>query len=147
AFAPKMLRPRHLARHALADLFLDTWVCNAHTTASDALWGGVPVLTCPGETFASRVAASLLTAVGLPEMVAPSLESYQEIAVGLAESPGSLQQIRERLLVNRLTFPLFDTPSFTRNLEQAYLQMWQRQQAGLPPESFAVSASPPTFGS
>ncbi len=140
------LRPRrfadtkaeHLARHRLADLFLDTRVFVAHTTAADALWSGVPLLTCPGETFASRVAASMLEAVGLPELVVPDLESYERRAVDLARNPSVLRAVRAQLRSRRRTWPLFDTPRFVCNLERAYLAMWSRHEIGEEPGMLAV---------
>ena len=139
-FAPHMSLPEHLARHRLADLFLDTLPCNAHTTASDALWAGLPVLTQLGETFAGRVAASLLRAVGLPELVTESAQAYDALALELASNAPKLAALRERLAANRLTEPLFDTALFTRHIEVAYTAMWQRHQAGLPPEHIVVSS-------
>jgi protein O-GlcNAc transferase len=130
----------HLARLRLADLFLDTRPYNAHATAQDALWAGLPVLTCPGDSFASRVAASQLHAIGLPELVASSLAEYEDLALSLARSPEKLAAIKAKLLRNQETEPLFDTTGFTRYLEAAYTTMWQRQQEGLPPESFTVPA-------
>ncbi len=125
-FAPRCPMPEHLARQRVADLFLDTLPYNAHTTASDALWTGVPVLTQMGESFASRVAASLLTAAGLPELIASTTEEYEELAVGLAGDPHRLTGIRERLERHRLTAPLFDTKAFTGHLETAYQAMYAR---------------------
>jgi protein O-GlcNAc transferase len=119
-FAPTLPNPAHLARFAIADLFLDTLPYNAHTVASDALWGGCPVLTCAGKTFASRVAGSLLQAVGLPELVTTSLGDYQTRALNLARNPESIREVRDKLQRSKLTSPLFDTPQFTRNLEAAY---------------------------
>ena len=133
-FGPIMRLPEHLARLRVADLFLDTLPYNAHTTGSDALWAGVPVLTCMGRTFPSRVGASLLRAVGLPELVTDNLADYEAQAVGLASNPHELRELRETLQRNRLTAPLFDTPTFTRHLEQAYETMMQRQRSGLPPD-------------
>ena len=141
-FAPLIPAGRNLARQRLADLFLDTLPVNAHTTASDALWAGLPVLTCMGNTFAGRVAASLLYAVGLPELVTASLVEYEELARALAQDPERLAAIKAKLLRNRKTKPLFDTARFTRDLEAAYTGMWGRQQAGLPPASFAVPGAP-----
>jgi predicted O-linked N-acetylglucosamine transferase (SPINDLY family) len=129
----------HLARHQLADLFLDTLYYNAHATASDALWAGVPVLTCSGATFASRVAGSLLRAVGLPEFVTHSLADYEALALTLAREPTRLAAIKEKLAHNRETCPLFDTPGFTRHIEAAYITMWERAQRGEPPQSFAIA--------
>ena len=137
-FAPRMPPPEHLARHRLADLFLDTRPYNAHTTASDALWMGLPLLTCPGETFASRVAASLLRTIAMPELVTPSLGAYEEMARELARAPARLAAIKEQLARNRETSPLFDVARFTRDLETAYSMMWDRQQRGDAPASFAV---------
>jgi predicted O-linked N-acetylglucosamine transferase (SPINDLY family) len=136
-----MKRDEHLARTRLADLFLDTLPHNAHTTASDALWCGVPVLTCMGTTFAGRVAASLLRAVGLDELVTHSLEDYEAMAMNLALHPGRLDALKARLARNRDKAPLFDTPGYTRSLEAAYRRMWERQQSGLLPESFAMEPS------
>jgi protein O-GlcNAc transferase len=125
-FAPRLALPQHLARHRLADLFLDTVPYNAHTTASDALWMGLPVLTCAGETFASRVAGSLLTAVGLPELITSSLEEYEALALHLAQHPTELTALHDQLLASRHSSALFDTPRFTRHLEAAYRQLWEK---------------------
>jgi protein O-GlcNAc transferase len=133
-FAPRMDLPEHLARHRLADLFLDTINCNAHTTASDALWTGLPVLTCIGETFAGRVAASLLHAVQMPEMIANSLEEYEALAGRLASEPELLAAMRAKLDHDRLEKPLFDARRFARHIESAYLQMAERSRAGLQPD-------------
>jgi protein O-GlcNAc transferase len=125
-FAPRLSHTAHLGRLALADLVLDTLPYNAHTTASDALWSGVPVLTCPGETFASRVAGSLLQTMGLPELIADNLEHYQRKARELAEQPEILAALKEKVRECRRTSPLFDAVRFTRNLEAAYRTMWNR---------------------
>ena len=140
-FAPKAPNPEHLARHQLADLFLDTLPLCAHTTASDALWAGLPVLTCVGNTFGGRVAASLLHAVGLPEMVTHSLAQYEARALALARDRSALAAIRAKLARNRDTHPLFDTRRFTRHIEKAYAGMWQRYCDGAPPGAFAVEAA------
>ena len=137
-FAPAWPLADHLARHRLADLFLDTLPCGAHTGASDALWAGLPVLTCLGTSFAGRVAASLLHAIGLPDMVMHSLEDYETRALELAHNPNALAEIRERLARNRETHAPFDTARFTRNLETAYEQMVKRHRSGEPPRAFAV---------
>jgi protein O-GlcNAc transferase len=137
-FAPIAPIAEHLARHRHADLFLDTLPCNAHTTASDALWAGLPVLTCAGTTFASRVAASAVTAAGLPELIAPSPEAYEQLALDLARTPARLRELRERLEQNRATAPLFDIAGYTRSLEAAYARMWERWRAGETPAAFAV---------
>ena len=143
-FAGRLPKPRHLERHQLADLFLDTWIYNAHTTASDALWAGLPVLTCIGETFPARVAASLLQAVGLPELITHSLEEYEELAVWLATQPTESVALREKLWHNRLRMPLFDTDRFARHLERAYEMMWERHIQGLPPAPLRVAPLPST---
>jgi predicted O-linked N-acetylglucosamine transferase (SPINDLY family) len=138
-FADRMAPADHLARHRAADLFLDTLPYNAHTTASDALWTGLPVLTCLGETFAGRVAASLLHAVGLPELVTTTMADYQRMAIELATEPNKLAAIRATLAANRLTTALFDTRRFTGNIEAAYTAMHARHQAGLPPNLINIS--------
>jgi predicted O-linked N-acetylglucosamine transferase (SPINDLY family) len=140
-FAPKQLPADHLARIGNADLFLDTLPYNAHTTASEALWAGLPLVTCLGSTFPSRVAASLLKAVGLGELITHSLEDYEVLALNLAKEPSRLGSLRERLAHNRTTKPLFDTERFTRNIEAAYATMWQRYQSGQKPQAFDVDGT------
>ncbi len=137
-FAAPMPLPEHLARHRAADLFIDTLPYNAHTTASDALWAGLPVLTRMGESFAARVAASLLCAIGLPELVTTTQAHYESTAVELATHPDRLAELKDRLHRNRLTMPLFDTASFARHLENAYTQMYERHQADLGPAPIYV---------
>ncbi len=137
-FSPAMPISDHLARHALADLFLDTLPINAHTTASDALWAGLPVLTVLGDCFAGRVAASLLNAVGLPEMIAGSLADYEALALALAREPERLGEARARLRANLATSPLFSIDLYTRHLEAAFSQMWDIHKTGAPPQAFAV---------
>jgi predicted O-linked N-acetylglucosamine transferase (SPINDLY family) len=137
-FAPPLPYGEHLARLGSADLMLDTLPYNAHTTASDALWAGVPVLTCRGRTFASRVAASLLRAVGLPELVTASLEEYETLARRLAGDPALLRGLRSKLESNRSNMPLFDTDGFRRHLEAAYTTMWDIHRRGERPRSFSV---------
>jgi len=139
-FAQSTGLPDHLARHRYADLFLDTFYYNAHATASDALWAGLPVLTCPGEAFAARVAASLLTAIGLPELIARTRDEYEAMALDLAAHPDRLAAIRRKLADNRTTQPLFDTARYARYLEQAYLRMHDRYRAGLPPDHIVIDA-------
>ena len=134
---------RHLARLALADLFLDTLPYNAHAGGSDALWAGVPIVTCKGQTFAGRVGASLLGAVGLPELVAESLETYEALALKLACDPDMLASVKAKLTRNRTTEPLFDTRRFTRSLEAAYLAMWQAQQRGEAPAFISIEDTAP----
>jgi predicted O-linked N-acetylglucosamine transferase (SPINDLY family) len=137
-FARRSELADHLARHRLADLFLDTLIYNAHTTAADALWMGVPVITCLGSSFAGRVAASLLHAIGLPDLVTTSLEEYESLALRIAQQPSLLKEFRDRLERNRSSYPLFDTDRYRRSLESAYLRMWQSWQEGRAPEAFAV---------
>lgn len=137
-FARRMALPEHLARHRLADLFLDTLPCNAHTTASDALWAGLPVLTQIGETFAGRVAASLLTAIGLPELITSTPQAYEDLAIELATNSEKLAAIKRKLADNRLTTPLFDTKLFAKHIEAAYTTMHERCRAGLPPDHIYV---------
>ena len=137
-FAPVLPLSEHLARHRCADLFLDTLPFNAHVTASDALWAGLPLLTCAGNTFVGRVAGSLSRAVGLGELVTTSLEEYEALALRLARDVGLLIGLRERLAQNRLTCSLFDTERYARNLETAYSRMWERWRAGRPPAAFSV---------
>ena len=138
-FAPRIeSMADHLARLSLADLFLDTLPCNAHTTAVDALWAGLPVLTCVGSTFPGRVAASLLHAIGLPEMVTPSLSAYEALAFRLATEQSVLADVRAKLARNRMHCALFDTAKFTRHLEAAYRGMLAAATQGRAPESFAV---------
>ena len=137
-FAPKRALPEHLARHRLADLFLDTLPYNAHTTASDALWAGLPLVTCAGRSFAARVAASLLGAVGLPELATSSLEAYRDLALALARDPDRLGALRDKLTANLATAPLFDTDRTRRQVEMAFEVAWRRRLAGLEPRSFDV---------
>lgn len=138
-FAPRVPIADHLARHDLADIFLDTIPYNAHTTASDALWMCLPVVTIAGDTFASRVAASLLRAANLPELVTASLEEYEALALKLANDSALLENYRERLLHNSSEIPLFNTAAFTTHLEHAYQQMHQAYLAGAPSQSFSVA--------
>jgi predicted O-linked N-acetylglucosamine transferase (SPINDLY family) len=139
-FAPKIPPPAHLARHGLADLFLDTLPYNAHTSASDALWAGLPLLTCRGDQFDGRVAASLLEAMGLGELVTHSLEEYEAMARALARDAARLSALRARLAKNRAASPLFDTDRFRKDIEAAYARMTEISRAGRMPESFAVPA-------
>ena len=137
-FAPSLPKAEHLARHQHADIFLDTLFYNAHTTASDALWAGVPVLTAPGDTFASRVCAGLLQAVGLPELVCPDLAAYAARALLLARQPEMLAKLRQKLAQQRLTAPLFDTDHFARALDHALVAMWLRHEQEQPPGPITV---------
>jgi predicted O-linked N-acetylglucosamine transferase (SPINDLY family) len=136
-FAPIVPPADHLARFSCADLFLDTLPCNAHTTASDALWAGVPVLTCCGETFAGRVAGSLLNAAGIPELITQSPEEYEQVALALAEDRDRLAALRSRVRTARDGL-LFDLPKLAGEIEAAYLRMWQNWRLGQKPAAFAL---------
>lgn len=138
-FAGTVAFDQHMARLQLADIFLDTLPYNAHATASDALWAGVPVVTCKGEGFAGRVGASLLLAAGLPELVTASLAEYEALALKLAKSPAALAALREKLVRNRETAPLFDTDRLRLGIEAAYRQMATTARRGEPPASFSVT--------
>ena len=138
-FAPRLPPDAHLARHRLADLFVDTLPYNAHTTASDALWAGLPVLTCMGTAFPGRVAGSLLRAAGLPELVTVSLAEYEALALRLATTPSLLADYRARLAAQRASCPLFDTDRFRRHIEAAYVEMVARQRRGEAPAAFTVA--------
>ncbi len=137
-FAPVVPPPAHLERHRHADLFLDTSPCNAHTTASDALWCGLPVLTCAGETFAGRVAGSLLTAIGLGELVTSSLEQYEQMAIDLIGAPERLKSLRGKIERERDVNSLFDLPRAKAAIEAAYERMWQRWRDGEEPVGFSI---------
>jgi protein O-GlcNAc transferase len=137
-FAPHLPKEEHLARLRLADLAIDTRIVNGAATTSDALWAGVPVLTLQGSHFASRMSSSILSAVGLPELITYDIETYETLAVCLAQNPERLNSIRKKLAKNRLTKPLFDTLRFTRNLEKAYQKMMEIWQAGDEPRQIDV---------
>ena len=137
-FGERLPLPEYLARYRVADLFLDTFPYNAGATASDALWAGLPVLTRMGETFASRVAASLLNAVHLPELITSTPEEYEARAIDFALNPEKLGRIRRQLKENRLTTPLFDVKGFTANIESAYMQMYEKYRAGMRPDHIYV---------
>jgi len=141
-FAPWLPNAEHLARYRAADLFLDTLPVNAHTTASDALWAGLPVLTCQGLSFAARVGASLLHTLRLPELVTHDLAAYEARALELAHSPRALGHLRARLDVHRQASPLFDTARFCRHLESAFERMWQLHASGQPPAPLQIAALP-----
>ncbi|SEH04844.1 Uncharacterised protein [Candidatus Venteria ishoeyi] len=141
-FAPKKPLAEHLARTALADLFLDTLIYNAHTTMSDALWAGVPAITCMGKSFAARVGASLLQAAGLPELITNNLQDYENLALSLARNPDKLAAIKHQLKTNRDSCALFNTPMFVKHLETAYEMMWARAKQGLPPAHIQVPSAP-----
>jgi predicted O-linked N-acetylglucosamine transferase (SPINDLY family) len=142
-FAGRLPYPQHLARLKLADLFLDTLPYNAGATASDCLWMGVPLLTCVGEAYASRMGGSLLRVMGLTELITDNLEDYERRAIELLSEPERLRDLRTRLVRERQNSPLFDTVRFCRHLEAAYRTMWQRAERGEGPESFTVDSLPP----
>jgi len=137
-FGEHLPKPEYLARYRVADLFLDTLPYNAGTTASDALRMGLPVLTCMGNSFASRVAASVINAINLPELITTTQEQYESLAIELATHPEQLKIIKDKLANNLSTAPLYDTPLFTRHLESAYLTMYDRYQQGLEPDHIYV---------
>ena len=137
-FAQHMKMSEHLARHKAADLFIDTFPYNAHTTASDALWAGLPVLTLMGESFASRVAGSLLNAIDLPELITHTKKEYEDKAIELANNKSLLNEIRNKLNKNRLTKPLFNTKLFTKNLEKAYLMIYEKYINGKKPKNIEI---------
>lgn len=141
-FAARVTKAEHLQRHECADLFLDTLYYNAHVTASDSLWAGVPLLTVLGNTFAARVAASLLTAAEIPDLIAPDLAAYEQLAVHLATHPAKLQQLKDRLIQQRSTSPLFDAARTVRHLEAGYQLIWQRHQNGLLPTETRIPREP-----
>ena len=138
-FAPELPPEQHMARLTLADLVLDTLPYNANTTASDALWAGVPLLTLRGTTFPGRVAASLLTAAGMPELVTETQADYEALAVTLAGDAKALAALKVKLAQNRDTCALFDTETFARHIESAYARMWQRWLDGERSQGFAVA--------
>jgi protein O-GlcNAc transferase len=140
-FAPRLPRAEHLARHACADLFLDTFHCGAMATAGDALWSGLPVLTCPGNSMAARMSGTIVRAAGLPELVVTDRDAYAATAFRLATRPDKLAALRENLARNRATCALFDTEQRVRDLGQAFTMMWERHAAGLPPATFDVPGS------
>jgi predicted O-linked N-acetylglucosamine transferase (SPINDLY family) len=131
-------KAEHLARVSLADLFLDAFAVNAHATCVDALWAGVPVITCKGNTFATRVASSLLTAIGLPELITTTPEEYTRCIIELVQHPEKYHAIKQKLAVNRTTKPLFNTARFVQHLEKGYQLIWQRYQQGLPPMQIKI---------
>ena len=137
-FADKLPMDEHLARHRLADLFVDTFAFNAHTTATEALWAGLPVVTKIGLGFAARVAGSLLNAVGLPELVTETEQDYETLILELATNPTKLTRIKEKLANNRLTQPLFNTELYTKHLENGYLQAYESYFDGNLPQTIIV---------
>lgn len=139
-FAPSITPALHQSRLSCADLMLDTWPCNAHTTASDALWAGLPMITLPGETFSSRVAASLLQAVGMADLIATDMDEYEALAIGLLRDKPRLAALRKHLIAGRDTLPLFDSERFARDLEALYGRMAARARASLPPDHLPAQA-------
>jgi protein O-GlcNAc transferase len=137
-FAEKVNPEKHLSRIHLSDLCLDTFTCNGHTTTSDCLWAGVPVLTLKGKHFTSRVSASLLTAIGLPELITNNIVEYEKLAIYLATNPNKLHAIRTKIYANRITQPLFNTKLFVKNLETAYLKIWRLYKNGQKPEQVTI---------
>jgi predicted O-linked N-acetylglucosamine transferase (SPINDLY family) len=137
-FGERLLKPEYLARYRVVDLFLDTLPYNAGTTASDALRMGLPVLTCMGNSFVSREAASVMNAINLPELITTTQEQYESLAIELATDPEKLKIIKDKLVNNLSTAPLYDTPLFTQHLESAYLTMYDRYQNGLDPDHIYV---------
>jgi predicted O-linked N-acetylglucosamine transferase (SPINDLY family) len=138
-FGKNIPADEYLARYRVCDLFLDTAPYNAGTTASDALWVGLPVLTLIGQSFASRMAASLLNAIGLPELITNTQEEYESLAIELAMNHQKIADIKLKLANNRMTTPLFDTPLFAKNLEAAYIKMYERYQADLSPDHISIT--------
>ena len=138
-FARRMPLDEHLARHRAAGLCLDTLPCNAHTTASDALWAGLPILTCIGNSFPARVAASLLTALDMTEFITTTMQDYEDTAVGLAQDPARLAALRQKLAGKRLTSSLFSGRRFARSIEAAYTVMHDRRGKGLGPEHIFIA--------
>ena len=138
-FSDPLPKSEHLARLRLADLALDTITVNGHITTSDAIWAGVPVITRTGRHFISRVSTSILTGIGLPELITSNYEGYKELATHLAQNPDQLALIRHKIETNRSTKPLFDTPRFTRNLEKAFIEMMKRHTSGNPPRQIIVA--------
>jgi len=137
-FGARIPAAEYLARYQVCDLFLDTLPYNAGTTASDALWAGLPVITRVGQSFAGRMAASLLNAIDMAELITYSQDEYETLAIELATRPDKIKGINEKLQRNRLTTPLFNTPLFTEKLERAYLNIYRRYQSGLAPEHIQI---------
>jgi hypothetical protein len=137
-FAKRLPYSDHLGRYRYADLFLDTLPYNAHSTASDALWAGLPILTRVGKSFSARVAASLLNAVGLPELITTSIEEYEQLAIKLATDPVKMQVLKQKLSNNRFSSKLFDTPLYAKHLEAAYIVMRDRYKGELEPDDIYI---------
>jgi predicted O-linked N-acetylglucosamine transferase (SPINDLY family) len=138
-FSGTLPMPEYLARYRLADLFLDTFPYNAGTTASDSLWAGLPVLTRSGKSFASRMAGSILKAINTPELVTHTIAEYEDLAVELATNKPKLDTIREKIVANRMSTPLFNSPQTTKNIERAYRLMYERYLDGMPPATINIA--------
>ena len=132
-------REEYLSRYSVAHLFLDTFPYCAGTTASDSLWSGVPVLTCVGNSFASRMGASILNSIGLQELITTDLDAYQQLAIKLASVPSFYSSIKEKLLLNLPTYPLFNSKLFTRNIEKAFIEVHRRRISGLPSDHIFIN--------
>ena len=133
-----MTLDKHLARLKVADLFLDTLPYTAHTTSSDALWSGLPIIVHIGKSFQSRVSASLLTAIELPELITHSEKEYEDLAISLAKTPDQFVKIKKKLEKNRLKTPLFNTKLFTKNIETAYIKMNEKFKSNLKPSNIEI---------
>ncbi len=144
-FAGLLPVARHLRRLQLADIALDTQIYNGHTTTSDALWAGIPVVTLRGSHFASRVSASCLAAAGLPQLIASTFGEFVALATRLGSDPQALQALKTHLGTQRMQVPLFDTRRFVRNLESAFDEAWRRYCCGMEPDHFAI-IEPPSDG-
>jgi predicted O-linked N-acetylglucosamine transferase (SPINDLY family) len=142
-FCPRVSYEEHIDRQQMADLGIDTFPVNGHTTTSEQLWGGLPVLTVKGTNFASRVTESLLNAIGLPELVAADIKAYEDMAVELASSPERIADYKQRIRQNACIMPLFDAERFTLHLEKSYEVMVERAKMGLDPDHIDVPALPP----
>jgi len=140
-FAERLSQSEHLARHKHGDLLLDTFNVNAHTTASDALWAGLPLVTLPGEQFAARVAASILSAANLPELIAKDEADYESIALDLALHPEKIMALKQKLQEQIKTCPLFDTAGYTRDIEAAFEAAYDRYFKGLAPDDIDLTRS------
>ena len=138
-FVRRIPMEEHLARHKIADLFLDTYPYGAHTASSDALWTGLPIVTLTGQSFASRVAGSILTAIDIPELITQTKEEYENLILDLATNKNKLNQIKEKLSKNILTKPLFNTKLYTKNIESAYIKIYERHLKNLPVENIEIS--------
>ena len=138
-FAGRLPHSEHIIRLGLADLFLDTFPCNAHTTASDALRSSLPIITIKGNSFASRVASSLLSSVGLEELITKSVKEYEELAVKIAENKNFYKEIKDKLKKNIIDMPLFNSKLFTKKLETAYIKVYKNYNENIKPETIRIN--------